>query len=79
MSDDRCGEVGDVGAASSWQATAACARLYGRPVIGWCFAPGPARTTRTTGIGIAKSSPMLRNIIRTALSQLITSGVYTPC
>jgi polar amino acid transport system substrate-binding protein len=31
------------------------------------------------GIGIAKSNPMLRNIIRTALSQLITSGVYTPC
>ncbi len=29
------------------------------------------------GIGIAKSNPMLRDIIRTALSQLITSGDYT--
>jgi polar amino acid transport system substrate-binding protein len=29
------------------------------------------------GIGIAKSNPMLRDIIRTALSQLITSGAYT--
>jgi len=29
------------------------------------------------GIGIAKSNPMLRDIVRTALSQLITSGDYT--
>jgi len=29
------------------------------------------------GIGIAKSNPMLRDIVRTALSQLITSGAYT--
>jgi polar amino acid transport system substrate-binding protein len=29
------------------------------------------------GIGIAKSNPMLRDIIRIALSQLITSGDYT--
>jgi polar amino acid transport system substrate-binding protein len=29
------------------------------------------------GIGIAKSDPMLRDIVRTALAQLITSGDYT--